>query len=94
MIYNQPGHPAYGACRRLHLKLIELFGDDLTDVESAYEDGIGHDWTQVVKSSLAFGTNEAHIARSVLKTMLNCHDTLQCQRAADRISQVKGPCRS
>lgn len=94
MIYNQPNHPAYGPCRRLHLKLLELFGDELPEVEAAYEHGIGHDWTAVVKSSVAFGTNEAHVARSVVKTMLSLFDTIQCQRAADRVSQEKGLCRS
>jgi hypothetical protein len=93
-IYNQPNHPAYGPCRRLHLKLLELFGDDLAEVEAAYERGIGHDWTMIVKSSLAFGTNEAHVARCVVKTMLHLLDTIQCQRAADRVAQFKGPCRS
>lgn len=94
MIYNEPGHPAYGPCRRLHLKLMELFGDDLADVEAAYETGIGHRWTTVAAASLAFKTQERHIARSILKTMLHLHDTIECQRAADRVAQVKGPCRS
>jgi hypothetical protein len=93
-IYNQPNHPAYGPCRRLHLKLLELFGDDLAEVEAAYERGIGHDWTAVMKASLAFGTNEAHVARSAIKTMLHLLDTIQCQRAADRVAYFKGPCRS
>lgn len=93
-IYNQPDHPAYGPCRRLHLKLLELLGDDLAEVEAAYQHGIGKDWTEVVASSVALGVSEAHTARSAVKTMLHLFDTIECQRSADRVSYFKGPCRS
>lgn len=93
-IYNQPDHPAYGPCRRLHLKLLELLGDDLAEVEAAYEAGIGMHWTKVTESALAFNVSEAHNARGVVKTMLHLFDTIECQRAADRVAIFKGPCRS
>lgn len=93
MIYENPNHPVYGPCRRLHLKLVELFGDKLADVETAYELGIGMDWTKVMESALAFNTPEQHVARSILKTMLQLLDTLHCQMAADRVAFFKGNCR-
>jgi hypothetical protein len=94
VIYNEPGHRFYGPVRRLHLKLMELFGDDLREVETAYALGIGMDWTHVIALSLATGVSEAHNARSVIKTMLYLHDSIECQRAADRVAYFKGPCRS
>lgn len=94
MIYNEPGHRFYGPCRRLHLKLLELFGDDLREVETAYAHGIGMDWTHVTASALAMGVSEAHNARGVLKTCLHLFDTMECQRRADEVAQFKGPCRS
>lgn len=94
MIYNQPNHPFYGPVRRMHLKLMELFGADVGCVEEMYEKGIGADWTLVMASSLAQGVREPHVARSTLKTMLNLYDTLQCQMIADTIPQRPGPCRS
>jgi hypothetical protein len=94
-IYDCPGHMFYGPVRRLHLKLMELFGDDLAEVEAAYELNIRYGgWTFVMASSLSQGVGEAHVARSILKTMLHLLDTIQCQRAADRVAYFKGPCRS
>lgn len=94
MIYDCPQSPFYGPCRRLHLKLMELFGAELAEVEQAYRYGIGQHWTEVTASAIGHGVDEAHNARSVLKTMLHLFDTIQCQRAADRVALFKGPCRS
>jgi hypothetical protein len=94
VIYDQPNSPFYGHCRRLHLKLMELFGDDLPVVEKAYKLGLGKDWTEVTASAIAMGVSEAHNARSVLKTLLYLLDTIECQRRADEVAQFKGPCRS
>lgn len=93
-IYACPNNPFYGPCRRLHLKLMELFVADLAEVEKAYRLGIGQDWTEVLASSVGSGVSEAHTARSILKTMLHLYDAIECQRAADRVAFFKGPCRS
>jgi hypothetical protein len=93
VIYNEPGHPAYGPVRRLHLKLMELFGSDLAEIETGYAQGIGMDWTHVSASALAMGVSEAHNARGVIKTMLHLHDSMECQRRADEVAFFKGPCR-
>jgi hypothetical protein len=94
VIYDHPNSPFYGHCRRLHLKLMELFAADLAVVEKAYRHGIGQDWTEVTASAIGMGVSEAHNARAVLKTMLHLLDTIECQRAADRVALFKGPCRS
>lgn len=94
MIYNDPNHPQYGPIRRLHLKLMELFVEDLAEVEQAFAAGIGKDWTAVAASSLAMGVREAHVARSTISTMLGVYWPIQCQRAGDAVAQFKGPCRS
>jgi hypothetical protein len=94
VIYNEPGHRFYGPVRRLHLKIMELFGDDLNEVETAYARGIGKDWSHVSASALASGVSEAHNARCTIKTLLHLHDTIECQRRADEVAIFKGPCRS
>lgn len=94
MIYDEPNHRFYGPCRRLHLKLMELLGDELPEVEAAYVAGLGVDWCHVTASALDMGVSEAHNARGVIKTLLYLFDTIECQRRADEVAQFKGPCRS
>jgi hypothetical protein len=80
MIYEDPNHPLYGPVRRLHLKLMELFGSDLAEVEREFSLGLGLDWTQFVERNLGLGLSEAHTARFVLKTMLYLFDTIESRR--------------
>lgn len=43
-IYDQPNHPNYGPVRRLHVMLLQLFGDDLALAEKEFADTFGGPW--------------------------------------------------
>lgn len=89
MIYDHPNHPHYGPIRRLHLKLMELFPDNLFEVEQAYLNGIGNDWTNVAVSMLEKRLSEAYVARSVISRLIGCFDTIRCRIDCGEVSQSR-----
>lgn len=68
-IYEQPGHPDYGPCRRIHVILTGLFGDELPRIERLHHSRFRHDWTEVV-SRCWRALGEAHVARDTIYEMI------------------------
>lgn len=72
-IYNDPNHLHYGPSRRLHLILLYLFCDELVDVEAAFENKHGYDWTEFMSRRITLGVSEARTAKDLLSHMLEDH---------------------
>lgn len=86
MIYDNPNHPHYGPVRRLHLKLMELFPDNLSEVEDEYLNGIGNDWTTITVMMLERGLSEAYVARYIISRLIGCFDTIFCRATCNEVS--------
>ena len=68
-IYNDPNHPNYGPCRRVHLILMYLFGDDLALLEQCYREEHGEDWTEGLNRWSDEGLPEGGNADFVIRTL-------------------------
>lgn len=86
-IYNEPSHRHYGAARRLHLILMQVYADlDLGRIERVYREQIEEDWTASMSKQLAIGCSEASIMRSILALMDTCADLTRRRDLADRVA--------
>lgn len=65
-IYNDPNHPDYGPCRRLHLILLYLYTDNLPEFAEGFRRLHQIDWTEFLSQWLAKGLAEATGARAIL----------------------------
>lgn len=88
-IYNDPNHPHYGPCRRLHLILMSIFADcDLAAIEAEYESVNERGWTTALTILLNAKVTEATAQRMIISILLNCHDLLRRRAIRDRVPAV------
>lgn len=74
-IYNDPSHPAYGPCRRLHIMLLQLFADaDFGRIEDDYRRAFTKDWTATVSHEIGIGCPEAAVQRGIVRRFDNILD--------------------
>lgn len=72
-IYEQPGHDDYGPCRRIHVILSGMFGDELPRIEGLHRARFRFDWTEVV-SKCWRKLGEARVARDIVYEMIKIKD--------------------
>ena len=69
--YDQPNHPHYGPCRRLHVMLMQLTANQSYEAaDRLYGSFYDETWDYALVSHLKIGISEAEAQRTVLADIL------------------------